>query len=350
MDKAPRDAKARLLLGSLLTERKNYEAVSQLAEAVRLLPRSAEAENALAEAYLALDDVKDARPALEKSIALKPNYGLAQLNLGRLLLQGGEAPAAAEHLNAASKTLADADDQSEAQYLLGRYFSMRDDPAAALTHLEKAVQLNPNFPEAWSELGATQQLLQDDAAAVRSYQHAVTLNPADSVAQYRLGAELSHLGKAAEAIGPLKSAYNLNPQDQSTLNALQSALRRSGRTSEADQVRRKLAELLQSRDEKNQHALEAVKLNNQGAALDKSGDLNGAVAAYKSALALDPEHNGFRVNYAVALLKIGEWTEGLNQLHEAAQRDPANSQIQLALKDALSQAPPNAVPVWNAAK
>jgi Flp pilus assembly protein TadD len=89
-----------------------------------------------------------------------------------------------------------------------------------------------------------------------------------------------------------------------------------------------------------------VRLNNEGAALEKSGDLAGAVGKYREAAQLAPDHNGIRVNYAVALLRTGQWTEGLNLLHEAAKREPANAQIQTALRDALSQAPPQAVPQW----
>lgn len=344
------NGEARLLLGSLLTERRQPEAVDQLKAAVRLMPKSAEAENALGEAYLALGDRSAARLPLEKAVALQPGFGVAQLNLGRLLLESGDLTAAAQNLETATRSLKEKDDAAEAQYLLGKDFSMRDDPRKAAACLQKAVDLIPSFAEAWSELGATQQLLQNDTAALQAYERATSLKPADAIAQYRFGSELLQLGKAGEAVKHLQAAYEVNPEDQSTLNALQIALRRDGRTAEADEIRRKLADLLRSRDEKNQNALEAVKLNNEGAALEKSGDLRNAAEKYGAALALDPQHNGIRVNYGVALLRLGEWTKGLNELHEAAERDPGNRLIQSALKDALSQAPPGTVPVWNDAK
>ena len=68
---------------------------------------------------------------------------------------------------------------------------------------------------------------------------------------------------------------------------------------------------------------------------------------YRQALELSPEHVGIRVNYAVALLRLGQWTEGLTQLHEALLRDPENAKIKAALKDAMAQAPPGTAPKWD---
>jgi predicted Zn-dependent protease len=55
---------------------------------------------------------------------------------------------------------------------------------------------------------------------------------------------------------------------------------------------------------------------------------------------------GIRVNYAVALLRLGRWTEGLQELHEASLRDPNDAKIKAALQDALSQVPANLRPDW----
>ncbi len=69
----PRNADARLLLGSLLTEAgQGAEAVTQLKEAVKLRPQSAEAQNALGEAYNGFGDSKAARGPFERAVAIKP--------------------------------------------------------------------------------------------------------------------------------------------------------------------------------------------------------------------------------------------------------------------------------------
>ncbi len=141
-----------------------------------------------------------------------------------------------------------------------------------------------------------------------------------------------------------RRAYELNPSDQSTLNALQMALRQSGDLDGADHLKQQLAELLRDRDRNNQNKLKAVQINNEGTALEKSGDLRGALARYRDAAQLDPSHAGIRTNYGVALLRMGNWSEGLEELHQALQLDPHNEQIRAALKDALSQAPDGTLP------
>jgi predicted Zn-dependent protease len=107
-----------------------------------------------------------------------------------------------------------------------------------------------------------------------------------------------------------------------------------------------LAKLLREKDKENQNHLNAIRLNNEGAAAEKSGDLRAALEKYREASQLYPDHVGIRVNYAIALLRLGQWTSGLDELHEALSRDPENPDIKKALKDALAQAPPNLQPKW----
>jgi tetratricopeptide (TPR) repeat protein len=257
--------------------------------------------------------------------------------------------AAAQHLDRAIQILEHTPDAAYPHYLRAKVYSAQNDAQKAVTQLEEAVSLQPDFAEAWSDLGLARKTILDDQGALAAYKRAVELKPTDAVAQYRLGTEYLRAGETHAAIEPLEQAYRINPEDQSTLNSLQSALRQDGKPSEANSIRQKLAALLQKKDQERQNALAAVRVNNEGANLEKSGDLRGALQKYREALNLNPEHAGIRVNYAVALLRLGQWTEGLTQLHEALRRDPGNTQIQAALKDALAQAPPGSVPKWSQA-
>jgi tetratricopeptide (TPR) repeat protein len=343
----PRNADVRLFLGSLLVEEgQRQEAIDQLTEAVGLRPNSSEAWNALGEAYNTFGDAKKAREAFERAVHLNPKFGVAQGNLGAVLLQAGESESAAEHLDTAIRLLGRSSDAAEPHYLRARICTVMGQTDEAASHLELAVKLRPDFAEAWSDLGQARKARLDTPGALAAYEHAVELNPNDAVAQYRLGAEYLHENQLEPAISHLQSAYKLAPNDQSTLNALQTAFRQHGQTQEAAAIKQKLTEVLRTRDQKSQLALKALKLNNQGADLEHTGDLQGAVEKYREALDLEPDHNGIRVNYAVALLRLGRWTDGLNQLHEALQHQPDDRSIQTALKDALSQAPPSTLPPW----
>jgi tetratricopeptide (TPR) repeat protein len=343
----PENADARLLLGSLLMEAGDKtESIEQLSTAVRLRPRSAEAENALGEAYNKFGNTRAARSAFEKAVALKPDYGIAQSNLGQTLLTSNEPAKAADHLDSAIRLLGRSDDAADARYLRAKVYSAQNQPKQAAAQLEQAVALRPKFAEAWSDLGQARRAALDDAGALAAFEHAVAANPKGAIAQYRLGAEYLRQSKPRLAVEHLQKAYQLNSTDQSTLNALQMALRQDGRPEEANQIKVKLAELLREKDKENQNHLNAVRLNNEGAAAEKSGDLRAALEKYREASQLYPEHVGIRVNYAVALLRLGQWTTGLDELHEALLRDPENQKIKATLKDALAQAPPNVTPKW----
>ena len=100
------------------------------------------------------------------------------------------------------------------------------------------------------------------------------------------------------------------------------------------------------REVSSENELTAVKLNNEGARLQSAGDLPGALEKYRAAVKLSPHSVPVRVNYAVALLRLGKWTDGLNELHQCALSDPTNAKIKAALRDALAQAPAGTVPQW----
>ncbi len=324
----------------------NGTALEEAELAAKQHPQSAEAQNAWGEALDEAGHFDAARRQFERAIELKANYGQAYLNLGLVSLQLNAPDQAAINLDRATKLLGRTPEAGYALYLRAKIYATRENYDEALRALNEAVKLRPDLAEAWSDLGETRKSKLDDRGALVAFQKAVDLNPADAVAQYRLGDEYLRLDNAPQAVEHLQLAYKRNPQDQSVLNALQSALRKEGKTAEANKIRAQLAELLRKRDESMQKAVTAIKLNNEGASLQKEGDLAGALAKYQEASRLDPNHVGIRVNYAVALLRLGHWTDGLNELHEALRRDPGNDQIRLALKDALAQAPPELVPKW----
>jgi len=341
------NADARLLLGSLLSDGGNApEAIAELTEAVRLRPQSADAQNALGEAYMAAGNAQLARAPFETAVKVNPRFAIAQVNLGAVLIETGEYASAAEHLDLALKLLGRDGDAAYAHYLRAKAYSADNNPRSAVTQLEAALALRPDYPEAWSDLGQARKLLLDDRGALAAEKKAVELNPRDAVAQYRLGAEYLRQGEPAAAVGHLQEAFRINSHDQSTLNALQSALRREGKDDEAAAVKQKLRHLLREKDQASQNAVRAVKLNNEGASLEKAGDLPGALERYRKAVELYPEHVGMRVNYAVVLLRLGQWTDGLTELQKALELDPANQSIWKTLQDALKQAPPTVIAQW----
>jgi superkiller protein 3 len=336
----PRNGDARLLLGSILAEEgKRAEAVSHLTEAVRLLPGSALAHNALGEALHAEGDLNRARAAFESAVKLDAKLAQGHANLGHVLMQLGEPATAADHLDRAIRLLGPSADAAFPLYLRARIYAGHGESEKAAAALQAAVKLQPDFAEAWSDLGQARKALSDDAGALAAFQRAVEFDPGNPISQYRLGAEYLRQGNASEAVRHLRESYRLDPGNQSTLYSLQHCLRQLGKLEEAERVKQELAEVLRQIDQQSQAAFAALRLNNEGAALEKAGNVAAAAEKYRAAIALDPAHIGIRVNFGVAQLRLGQWAEGLAALREALRRDPANERVKAALDDALEQAP-----------
>lgn len=339
----PNDADARLMLGSVLMEEgERSESVAQLTEAVRLRPNSAQAQNALGEACNTFGDLDAARKAFEKAAQLDPHYATAQTNLSLVLMKLGQFPEAALHLDCAIRLLGQRPDAAYPHYLRAKIYGEERHVEKAAAELQQAVSLQPDFAEAWSDLGSARKILLDDAGVLSAFEKAVRFAPNDPVAQERLGSELLSQGKAREALLHLEEAARLDAHDQTALYNLQRALLINGHAEEAEAVKRRLTALLQEKDQADQRAVMAIQLNNQGAALEKAGKLPEAFEKYQAASQLDPDHIGIRLNLAVASLRLGQWSQGITELREILRRAPQNLAAKKALDQALAQGSPEA--------
>jgi tetratricopeptide (TPR) repeat protein len=341
----PEDGAAYLLLGEMLNDdNRSGDAIGPLTDAVRLLPDSAEAHNALGEALNNLNSLTAAQAEFEKALQLDPNAPLAHLNLGMVLAQTEELTGAAENLDLAIAKLGATPDAARAHYLRAKVYTDLSQVERASAELHIAVKIAPDFAEAWSDLGEARKTLLDNAGALSAFERAVALSPSDPVALSRLGNELYRQGSLKRAIVELERADRINPEDQTTLNGLQAALRADGQTARASQVKARLVAVLRERDQKMRNELSAVRLNDEGTKLAKTGDLGGALDKYRQGLQLDPEDVGIRVNLAITLLRLEQWKEGLSQLAESMRRRPGDAELRAAWDAALRQAPPGARP------
>jgi tetratricopeptide (TPR) repeat protein len=115
------------------------------------------------------------------------------------------------------------------------------------------------------------------------------------------------------------------------------ALRKTGQVEEAKAIEKRMAALQQQTDRASEVGLAASGLNSEGIKLEKSGDVRGALAKYRAALDLDPTGYGFRLNYALALCRLGRWQDGVVQLREVLRVDPDNADAAKALYVAVDR-------------
>jgi tetratricopeptide (TPR) repeat protein len=335
----PRNADARMLLGTALAlEGVRGESIEQLTEAVRLRPNSAAAHNRLGSVLSRFVETQAARREFEKALELDPKFAEAHVNLSLVLAQATELDSASEHLERAIELQGNSPAAAYSHYLRAKIWAVQNQIKKSIIELQTAVRLRPDYAEAWSELGAMRRIDLDDEGAMHALEKAVTLEPSNALAQYRLGQIYLEDGEAAEAVKHLQQSLSSGSDDRATLYALARALRKSGNLDEAERVDKRMAELLQEGHHASEVLFPAAELNSQGMQLEKSGDVRAALAKYKAALDLDPSGYGFRLNYALALCRLGQWQDGVVELREVLRVDPDNADAAKALYIATDEA------------
>jgi len=337
----PNNIDARVLLGTTLAlQGVRGEAIEQLAEAVRLNPSSATAHNEFGMVLSRFVEVKAARQEFERSLELDPGLAEAHVNLSLVLAQAGELATARDHLDRAIELQGNNPKAAYAHYLRAKIWAAQDQIDKAMVELQRALHLRPDYAEAWSDLGGMKRLALDNAGAIGALQKAVALKPDDALAQYRLGQLYLQGGQAFKAVQHLKQALFYTPNDRATLYNLMLALRKAGRSEEARPIEKRMAELQHQSDRASEVGFAASDLNSEGIQLERLGDIRAALAKYRAALDLDPTGFGFRLNYALALCRLGRWQDGIVELREVLRLDPDNADAAKALYIAVDKAKP----------
>jgi len=96
--------------------------------------------------------------------------------------------------------------------------------SAAIEKFRQMLKLDPNSPEAWSDLGVAYSMGGEHQQAVEAFERALQLDPSTRSANLMLGIELVRLGKPEDAIPHLELVVKQQPADADALSALASAL------------------------------------------------------------------------------------------------------------------------------
>jgi protein O-GlcNAc transferase len=160
-------------------------------------------------------------------------------------------------------------DSAEAQYNLGKLFSVQDNWEPARKALEAALRLDPSYIEALDALGFALEALGDDAGAIAKYEKAIELND-------------SRHGSFASAHVNLSAYYNRTGEGEKAL----------------------------------EHARKAIALDaksdrawfQKGRADERRGSLDDAVDALNQAIALNPRAASYYYVLAGVYRRLG-WSD-----------------------------------------
>jgi tetratricopeptide (TPR) repeat protein len=167
---------------------------------------------------------------------------------------------------------------------------------------DRALALQPDFPEALSARAVTLQRLGQLQDALQSFETLVKLRPDDAEAMFSMGVLLQSLGRMNDALAAYEKALRSNPAHCEALTNRGALLERFGRLDEAiacfDTIER-----LRPGDSTN--------LFNRGSVLQKLGRHEDALAAYEGAARQGPPDADTELNRGNVLQRLGRLEEAL---------------------------------------
>lgn len=148
---------------------------------------------------------------LRELVRLRPEDSDYRLDLGRILIAGGEAVEARTHLNAA---LAGGGDAARVHALLGEAAFAEGKGDEAAREYQTSLDLRPNAV-AWAGLGSVQFIAGKGELAEQSFRKAIELEPGNPDLHFNLANVLVLLKRPDEAEQALRDSLKLDPSSAS---------------------------------------------------------------------------------------------------------------------------------------
>lgn len=206
----PSFAQAWFNLGDLLNRRNNKNgAINAYEKAVAADPASPETWYALAELRREVGDFSGAITAFEALTQRDPANSVGWAFLGDTLIKSGRQNEAFGALKKAEQL--DAKNEIMLQSL-SMYYGMRGEFSESLAYGERALEVNPASPHAWSNKGFTLLKLQRYPEAIQALETAVRLQPDFANPRINLGEAYLRSNQLGKAIGVLEQALQLAPR------------------------------------------------------------------------------------------------------------------------------------------
>ena len=278
-----------------------------------------------AEKALAAKEFAAALPLLKELTAQEPKNDRAWYNLAYTYTMLGEHP---EAISAYRQTLALRPQFAEASLNLGILLLEEKQAAEAVQHLEAVVAARPKDARSHLLLGDAVEAGGDSGRAVEQYRRALALDPKLHQAHYALGRLLVDLKKFAEAEPQLAQAIRLQPTDTTASLEMARLWELTGREGEALKFYTELVEREPARAPDNV-AVVAVR-RHLGALLLANKQYAEAASQFEAAAQTAPSpEDDWNLARAYAGAKRAE--QAIPLLGKLAAANPRNYDVRLLL-------------------
>jgi Tfp pilus assembly protein PilF len=223
-------------------EGKYKEATIQFANALKVDHNFAEAHYQLAQAYLKTQAMMPAYAELMRTVDLQPTNLKARIDLGNLLLAGGQADRATQQANT---VLATQSNNADAHALLSSIAASKGDRATALAEIQQAISIDSTKSAYHTALGMLQSSDPASAASAEDQLHkAVELDPKNVSAHLVLSALLEKKGDMPGALAQAQAAVTADPKSPVARGSLIGVYIRQGDKAKAEETARLAADEL----------------------------------------------------------------------------------------------------------
>lgn len=326
------------------------EALSRFEQALALEPENPEVIEAIGRALLGLDRAEEAEASFLDALELDPDWVAPRMGLAALAMRDDEPFKVVHHLERAT---ASDPEYPDAFVELGRYYGLIGEPGLARVTFERWMRTHPDDADMLINAGLTAFDATDFSQALEFFEKALEIA---QDGEQRSGARtfransLDMLGRYPEAIADYERVIRYAPDWWEAHANLGICHARNGHPEEAEKaLRRGLEECPGSpeiRDELAAHLLaqnknlkEALALAEEAVALGQDeirhlytlgevrlalGDEEGSEKAYRRVLALDPEDPNAHLEIGLYHERRGEVERAEEHFVEALKQDPGN--------------------------
>ena len=284
-----------------------------------------------------------------QALALKSDCAEAHRHLAAVMEQSGNRSLAANHQFEAFGLQPDSATPQQ-HYELGQTLEAQDKPARAIACYRAAIELQPDFKNAYDTLAKLLTRQGKKQRAIETYRQGVRHNPQDSSYYFALASALAASQKWVRACNNYQRAAELEPSGKVYYHwAL--ALERLQEYERAESCYQKAAELkpsaevyyhwglvleqLQQHERAQSCYQQAISLKpDYVAAYYQLGVLwqerqwQQAIAAYLKVISLDPQHSKALINLGCAYRQLGQYDLAIASYHRAIEQLPEQSDLE----------------------
>jgi tetratricopeptide (TPR) repeat protein len=184
--------------------------------------------------------------------------------------------------------------------------------------LQQAIRLQPDLADPHYTLGVLFWQQGEFDKAVAEMQAAIQQQPNYAEAHYTLGTIFKQQGNLPESAAQLREAIRLQPDFAGAHTTLAGVLKQLGDAQGAAEEAKEGAKIASSVNN-----LQAATVStNSGKRLLGAGDLEGAIAQFRSAIHSEPKYAPAHYQLALALQQSGQKDEARKEFEKAAELDP----------------------------